>query len=315
MPTHAILITYRDMVSKVSEFIKKAQDKYGRRFEQLYFDSGYQLTLSLDDAVRKIPEDEKLKIFISGHGGTGSQYITADDRVRKQTVGDLAMLLADGLINRATSMGDSANTEVNMVSCLFGRTPDGGLDRCPAVLLHRKLAAKEVYVDLVARTESMAARSIGRKTISLLDLNIDGLKGVKHVTGLARRKTQFTKIRCTYQGDAAVVGLRDYDRGDDVYINSESLEGQRILWADNVINELVKHITPPRGQTEVTDADIKKCTKRSNGMIFGTIPLVSKRAWRIFLIPPRLTLPQRFIKSGCKKAQKQIFDIWIGIEG
>jgi hypothetical protein len=26
-------------------------------------------------------------------------------------------------------------------------------------------------------------------------------------------------------------------------------------------------------------------------------------------------LPQRFIKSGCKKAQKQIFNGWIGIEG
>ena len=27
------------------------------------------------------------------------------------------------------------------------------------------------------------------------------------------------------------------------------------------------------------------------------------------------TDPQRFIKSGCKKAQKQIFNGWIGIEG
>jgi hypothetical protein len=29
----------------------------------------------------------------------------------------------------------------------------------------------------------------------------------------------------------------------------------------------------------------------------------------------RDTVPQRFIKSGCKKAQKQIFNGWIGIEG
>jgi hypothetical protein len=28
-----------------------------------------------------------------------------------------------------------------------------------------------------------------------------------------------------------------------------------------------------------------------------------------------LTKPRRFIKSGCKKAQKQIFNGWIGIEG
>jgi hypothetical protein len=30
-------------------------------------------------------------------------------------------------------------------------------------------------------------------------------------------------------------------------------EGRRILWADNVINQLVEYITPPDGQTKVTD--------------------------------------------------------------
>jgi hypothetical protein len=73
------------------------------------------------------------------------------------------------------------------------------------------------------------------------------------VTSWKRPKTQFTKIRCTYRSGAAVVLLRDYDKGGDAYINSTDLLGRQSLWADNVINELVKHITPPDGKTEVTD--------------------------------------------------------------
>jgi len=73
----------------------------------------------LPDAVDKIEDGEKLKIFISGHGGTGIQFITDNDKRRKVTVDDLATLLEDGLKNRATSMGASANTEVSMVCCLF----------------------------------------------------------------------------------------------------------------------------------------------------------------------------------------------------
>ena len=85
--TSAILVTYRDMEPKVlPEFITKARDKYrDDRFKQLYFDDA-GLKDSLLRAVDDIPADQKLKIFISGHGGTGIQYITADDQVRKQTV-------------------------------------------------------------------------------------------------------------------------------------------------------------------------------------------------------------------------------------
>jgi hypothetical protein len=77
------------------------------------------------------------------------------------------------------------------------------------------------------------------------------------------RKTRFTKIRCTYKDGAPVVLLTDYTK-DDIHINSESVLGQRSLWADNVINELVKHITPPKGQTEVTDARHKKVYETVN---------------------------------------------------
>jgi hypothetical protein len=78
MPTRAILITYRDMETKMTELVKKATLKYAS-FKQLYFDSGYQLSLSLRYVVDRIPKSDKLKIFISGHGGTGIEYITADD--------------------------------------------------------------------------------------------------------------------------------------------------------------------------------------------------------------------------------------------
>jgi hypothetical protein len=153
-----------------------------------------------------------------------------------------------------------------MVSCLFGRTPDGGLDRIPAVRLHRMLTTKEVYVDLVARTESINTRHGGeRRTISLLDLKFVAPYSPSDIPSLLHRKTRFTKIRCTYKDGAPVVLLTDYTK-DDIHINSESVLGQRSLWADNVINELVKHITPPKpkGQTEVTDARHKKVYETVN---------------------------------------------------
>jgi len=253
MPTHAILITYKDMETKVlPEFITKARDKYGDRFTQLYFDSAV-LKGKLYVAIKAIPDGDRLKIFISGHGGTGIQYITDDAQVRKQTVGDLISLLRYALRERATSWADSQDTEVNMVSCLFGRTPDGGLQGCPAVRLHQELTTWHVYVDVVARTESIVATAIGRQTISPLNDKIN-VPVYGKIPIFYNRKTQFSKIRCTYRSGVPVVLIKDYYNRDEPCINSESVEGRRILWADNVINELVKYIQPPKGQTEVTDA-------------------------------------------------------------
>jgi hypothetical protein len=252
MPTYAILVTYRDMEPKVlPEFITKARGKYGDRFTQLYFDSG-ALKGKLYTAVKAIPDGDRLKIFISGHGGTGIQYITDDAQVRKQTVDDLTSLLRYALRERATSWANSANTEVNMVSCLFGRTPDSSLGGCPAVRLHQQLLTWHIYVDLVARTESIFAMATGRHTASLLNYSVNvpiyGKRPKFYI-----RKTQFSKIRCTYRNGVPVVLIIDYINKDEPYINSQSLEGRRILWADKVINELVKYIQPPKGQTEVTD--------------------------------------------------------------
>jgi hypothetical protein len=262
MPTSAILVTYRDMEPKVlPEFITKARDKYrDDRFKRLYFDDA-GLKDSLLRAVDDIPADQKLKIFISGHGGTGIQYITADDQVRKQTVEDLTSLLKYALKQRATSRANSANTEVNMVSCLFGRTPVGGLGQCPAVRLHLELCRENVYVDLVACTESIVAKAIGRTTISRLNESINELMYGKRDI-YCKQKTQFSKIRCTYQGGVPVVLIKNYYSGDVPYINSESPEGKRILWADNVVNEIVKYIKPSKGvfsrKIEITAARDEK---------------------------------------------------------
>jgi hypothetical protein len=244
------LITYEDMKPKVlPAFIERTQAKYDDRFIQLSFDSGAELSDSLRDAVRKISDEDKLKIFISGHGGTGIQYITDDSQNRKQTVDDIAQLLRIGLSERATSRAASADTEVNMVSCLFGRTPDGRVDGSPAVCLHRKLCAWDIYVDLVARTESVLCMATGRQTVSALDHKINvPIYGKK--PRFYKAKTQFSKIRCTYRDGAPVVLLKDYEA--DSYIESDSRQGRRILWADNVVNEFVNYIQPAR-DGEVTD--------------------------------------------------------------
>jgi hypothetical protein len=132
------------------------------------------------------------------------------------------------------------------------------------------------FADLVARTEWLAAKPSGRVTMSPHHQHIDSLEYNKYlqdavntdvpyfqkyyrkqaremdVESWKRRKTRFTKLRCTYQSGAAVYLLRDYN-GEDIGINDVGREGRRILWADNVINQLVEYITPPDGQTKVTD--------------------------------------------------------------
>lgn len=77
MPTHAILITYGDMRHRLTELISKATgtgSKY-TSFKELYFDSGWALQRSLRDEVNKIDAAHKLKIVISGHGGTGNNTL------------------------------------------------------------------------------------------------------------------------------------------------------------------------------------------------------------------------------------------------
>ena len=264
MPTSAILVTYKDMEPGVlPEFIKKATIKYEEYFKRLYFDDA-GLKAYLRREVNETPAKGKLKIFISGHGGTGIQCITNDAQNRKQTVEDLTNLLHYALQKRATDPRNSKDTEVNMVSCLFGRTPVGGLGQCPAVRLHLELCRRHVYVDLVARTESVNSKAIGRTTISPRIQSIEEpISGIELNVNRVR-KTPFSKIRCTYGNFSPIVEIRTYNHPmfrDEPYINSESREGKRILWADIVVDEIVKYITPSRvagKMQKITDAKHQK---------------------------------------------------------
>jgi hypothetical protein len=139
-----------------------------------------------------------------------------------------------------------------MITCLFGRTPDGATDKIPAVKLHRELATRGVFLDLVARTESIQnPDNSSRVTISPMREKIIESTGRKPQTIDFKGKRRFTKILCTFRNDAPVVLLKPYSKREED-IDSETLEGRRLLWADNVVNEIVKFITVTGG--EINDA-------------------------------------------------------------
>jgi hypothetical protein len=250
---HAILMTYIDMESCILPgFIAKARRKY-TDFIIVRFDSTVEnIKNLLQRVVERIPVDDTLKLFISGHGATGVQYISDNSEHRTKSVDELADMLADGLRPpnlvrekkplRCSSKDTAAKTQVNMIACQFGRTPDGSMDSCPAVILHRKLADKGVYVELVARTESInyIENAKGRQTVSLI--NEARAKSMGQRPDRYKGRKQYTKILCTFvRGAGPVVVLKSYqESADDLPV--DAIEGRRILWAENVVNEFVKYI-------------------------------------------------------------------------
>jgi hypothetical protein len=115
MAKFAILITYTDMETDILPgFIGRAEKKYGERFSILRLDGGKWIVGNrLASAVTQIPPGEKLKVFISGHGFTGVQYITDNSGIRRQTVDDLASLLCTGLDHRCTCEYDYLSFRTN----------------------------------------------------------------------------------------------------------------------------------------------------------------------------------------------------------
>jgi hypothetical protein len=95
-------------------------------------------------------------------------------------------------------------------------------------------------------------RDYGRETISPFDnaYNDAAEKGNKLF-----RKLNFTKIRCNFHNNMAIVQLRSYDDGDDIYIPSDDQRFKRSFWADHVVDKIMKCIRrkPINGQLEVTD--------------------------------------------------------------
>lgn len=257
MPTHAVLITWQNMEPKVlPSFIGKATIKYGANFHRIYFDGS--TTTNLRSWVRGVPEGERIKIFISGHGGVGIDYITDDTQTVRMSVEELVDLVSDGLQGRSTSKATSNLCQVNLISCLFGRTPDGRVNSSPAAKLHDGLTDWDVFVDLVARTESIIATPTGRMTNSQLSHRV-----YEPVYGRLPKfflpKVPYTKVLFTFNGEARVMRFAAYDHGD-TYIEASTLDGRRILWADYTVDQLVQmlHLKGTgflgTGSKDVTDA-------------------------------------------------------------
>lgn len=255
---HAILLTWRNMEPKVlPHFIARAANKHGADFHRLYFDSD-TVAADLVTLVSTIPNNERLKVYISGHGGVGIDYITDDTEARRKTVPELVELLAPALADRAQDRAQAANTQVNMVSCLFGRSPDGQSGTSPAAKLHQALADRDVFVELIARTESVVAMDTGRSTVSIMDNKVyEPVYGRQ--AKFIHRRVPFTKVRHGYRDGARIISLAAYDPGG-TYLETSTLEGRRLLWADYVISEMVKLIELKgtgvlgKGPVDVTDA-------------------------------------------------------------
>jgi hypothetical protein len=91
-----------------------------------------------------------------------------------------------------------------MISCLFGRTADGKATSTPAAKPHEGLADWDVFVDLVARTESIVATQEGRKTISLLNHEVyEPTYG--RLPKFYQPKVPYSKVLHTFNGDARVI--------------------------------------------------------------------------------------------------------------
>lgn len=251
-----ILITWRNMMAKVLPQLRaNMQAKHkDNGYEELFFDDG-----PLKDTLHgKIPADraERVKLYISGHGGVGIDYIADDSETQKQTGDDLAALLTYALKDRATSKGESAATQVNMISCLFARTPDGGAFSSPAAKLHKKLADNGIYVDLVGRTESVVATNDGRKTISLLNHKVyEPVYG--RIPMFFVSKVPFSKVLHTFDGEAQQIKLASY-AADGHYVDTDNLEGRRVLWAEHAVNRIVQKIQFDTKTQTVKDERQKK---------------------------------------------------------
>src|SRR5262245_7198996 len=126
LPPLAILVTWHNMDNTaLPDFIARAKLKYKDRFHRLYFDDA-NLREELRTILAKKDVGVRLvKIYIAGHGGAGLDNIRDNTQTQVKTLSELAELLRYGLLDCPTSKDTSYLTRVDMISCLFGRSPDG----------------------------------------------------------------------------------------------------------------------------------------------------------------------------------------------
>ncbi|MCD9007079.1 hypothetical protein LDO31_12705 [Luteimonas sp. XNQY3] len=264
MTDDGVLVTWRNMELKVlPHFLYRAMTKYPA-FERYYF--GEMPEERLRAWVRGRP-GRAIKIYIAGHGGTGIDHITDDSETSTRTVVDLIDLIEYGLGDRATRKADCGACRIDMLACLFARTPDGRAASSPAARLHAGLAERGVFVDLVARTESIrVTRESGRMTNSPYMAHVpiakhEGPEASKR--GFYLPRIPYTKVLYTFDGDSRVARLNAYAKtpeGTDAYIEASTLDGRRLSWADHAVDRLLVEIHVKRtgvfgrGAKDVTDA-------------------------------------------------------------
>jgi len=220
--------------------------------------------------VAQVPAETRLKLFVSGHGGVGIDYITDHTRTVKRTVPELATLLTQALRDRAGNAAQSGRTEVNMLSCLFGRTTDGQASSSPAARLFAALLSAGVFVELVGRTESILAMRDGRYTMPELNFVANVPNYGKHPS-FSAPKRPYSKIRWARESGQTVAYIAAYS-SDKRMIRSDSPEGQRILWADYAVNCLIKLIERSGKPPEVRIVGERAKALEHIIMLYDTIP-------------------------------------------
>lgn len=239
-------------IKPLAAFAPRAAEKHrDNGFEVVYFDSAQDHPgVSLAVHLRaRIPAslDERVKLYISGHGGIGCDFITDDTEAQRQTVDQLARLLIEALGHRATATARCSQTQINMVSCLFARSPNGVAESSPAAKLHRKLIDNGIFVELIGRTEAIVALPEGRATINEFDNRVN-VPVYGKTPRFYQPKTSYTKVRHTAGGvGTQIIERRDY--AGDTYVSSRTPLGLQLLWAERTIDRILRFIkTDAEGQ-------------------------------------------------------------------
>jgi hypothetical protein len=237
MPKRAIILTFQNFKPNISAFISKVQQNYEFPFVVL-FDRKTELDFKI--AMSAVVSTDSLKVFICGHGGTGHGFVTDDTGRFKRSSEDLTQLLKEKtcLGDRCKDPKDIRNTKIVMIACNFGRAPEGRLNDSAAVKLHRMLRDARIYVNLEARTESMAGSTADGTRITIdpsMSSFWDAKKDYLTPSTAYDRKADFTKVMCTFSAEgAAVAHTRDYTNNRWIY--SGTLKQHQILWADKVVD-------------------------------------------------------------------------------
>src|SRR5262245_53816207 len=96
---YQILMTWRNMESgPLQHFVTRAvsKEKHGGMLSFVFFDSTNAAS-DLRTQLLPVKSHEPIKIFISGHGGIGKDFITDDKREQRKTIVEIANILIPAL--------------------------------------------------------------------------------------------------------------------------------------------------------------------------------------------------------------------------